>query len=42
MFSHKDSRWDQLATTELRSRRAALLAALPQASGLLLGALVEQ
>jgi hypothetical protein len=42
MVTHKNPRWGQLATAELRSRRAALVAALPQAGGLLPGALVEQ
>ncbi len=42
MITHKNPGWDQLATAELRSRRAALVAALPQAGGLLPGALVEQ
>jgi hypothetical protein len=42
MIKNKNPEWEQLATAELRSRRAALLAALPQAGGLLPGALVEQ
>ena len=42
MTTHKNPEWEQLATAELRSRRAALVAALPQAGGLLPGALVEQ
>ena len=42
MIKHKNPEWERLATAELRSRRAALVAALPQAGGLLPGALVEQ
>ena len=42
MIKHKNPEWARLATAELRSRRAALVAALPQAGGLLPGALVEQ
>lgn len=42
MITHKNLRWERLATAELRSRRAALVAGLPQAGGLLPGALVEQ
>src|SRR5712692_6609966 len=42
MITHKNTGWERLATAELRSRRAALVAALPQAGGLLPGALVEQ
>src|SRR5260370_40777520 len=42
MIPHKKTGWERLATAELRSRRAALVAALPQAGGLLPGALVEQ
>ena len=42
MTTHKNPEWERLATAELRSRRAALVAALPQAGGLLPGALVEQ
>ena len=42
MITHKNPEWERLATAELRSRRAALVAALPQAGGLLPGALVEQ
>ena len=42
MFRHKNPEWERLATAELRSRRAALVAALPEAGGLLPGALVEQ
>ena len=42
MITHKNPGWRQLATAGLRSRRAALVAALPQAGGLLPGALVEQ
>src|SRR6266581_1921247 len=42
MITHKNPEWGRLATAELRSRRAALVAALPQAGGLLPGALVEQ
>jgi len=42
MIKNKNPEREQLATAELRSRRAALVAALPQAGGLLPGALVEQ
>jgi hypothetical protein len=42
MITHKNPEWARLATAGLRSRRAALVAALPQAGGLLPGALVEQ
>ena len=42
MIAHKNPEWERLGTAELRSRRAALVAALPQAGGLLPGALVEQ
>lgn len=42
MITHKNPGWERLATAELRSRRAALLAALPRAGGLLPGELVEQ
>ena len=42
MVKHKNPEWERLATAELRSRRAALVAALPQAGALLPGALVEQ
>jgi hypothetical protein len=42
MITHKKPEWERLATAELRSRRTALVAALPQAGGLLPGTLVEQ
>jgi hypothetical protein len=42
MITHKNPGWERLATAGLRSRRAALVTALPQAGGLLPGALVEQ
>src|SRR5437764_5698031 len=42
MITHKNPEWSGLATAELRSRRAELVAALPQADVLLPGALVEQ
>jgi hypothetical protein len=42
MITHKNQGRERLATAELLSRRAALVAALPQAGGLLPGALVEQ
>lgn len=42
MITHKNLEWSRLATDELRSRRAELVAALPQADVLLPGALVEQ
>jgi hypothetical protein len=42
VITHKDRGWDQWGTSELRSRRAELLAGLPPAEGLLPGALVEQ
>ncbi len=42
MITHKNPERARLGATELRSRRAALVAALPQAGGLLPGALVEQ
>jgi hypothetical protein len=42
MITHKNPEWSGLATAELRSRRAELAAALPQADVLLPGALVEQ
>jgi hypothetical protein len=42
MITHKNPEWSRLATAALRSRRAELVAALPQADVLLPGALVEQ
>ena len=42
MITHKSGELARLTTAELRSRRAGLVAALPQADLLLPGALVEQ
>ena len=42
MIAHKNPEWERLATAELRSRRAALVAGLPQAAAFLAGSLVEQ
>ena len=42
MNKHKNGELGRLTTAELRSRRAGLVAALPQADLLLPGALVEQ
>jgi len=42
MITNKNPGWGQLATAELRSRRAALAAALPPPGTLLPGAVVEQ
>src|SRR6266487_4890160 len=42
MSKHKNGELGRLTTAELRSRRAGLVAALPQADLLLPGALVEQ
>ena len=42
MRKHKNGELGRLTTAELRSRRAGLVAALPQADLLLPGALVEQ
>lgn len=42
MTTYKNVELRRLATAELRSRRAGLVAGLPQADGLLPGTLVEQ
>jgi len=42
MVTNKKPEWSRWSTAELRSHRAALLAGLPSAEGLLPGTLVEQ